>query len=120
MSIGTRLYTWLHGELVGTDQFSNRYYRGRSRIMGRSERRWVLYGAADHPEASTVPAEWHRWLHGTQKEPPRSEQTRRTWQKPHLPNPTGTEAAYRPPGHTLQGGRRAAATGDYEPWQPTP
>jgi NADH:ubiquinone oxidoreductase subunit len=118
MGIGTRLYTWLHGELVGTDQFGNRYYRGRSRIMGRPERRWVLYAGAGYPEASSVPAEWHRWLHGTQSEPPRSEAKRQAWQQPHQPNLTGTEAAYRPPGHTLQGGRRAPATGDYEPWNP--
>ena len=31
---------------------------------------------------------------------------------------TGTDQAYRPPGHTLKGGRRAKATGDYEPWTP--
>ena len=43
---------------------------------------------------------------------------RRPWQKEHQPNPTGTPAAYLPPGHTLKGGRRAAATGDYEPWTP--
>ena len=31
---------------------------------------------------------------------------------------TGTDLAYRPPGHTLMGGHRAKATGDYEPWTP--
>jgi NADH:ubiquinone oxidoreductase subunit len=36
----------------------------------------------------------------------------------HVPNLTGTDRAYRPPGHTLQGGRRDRATGDYEPWTP--
>jgi NADH:ubiquinone oxidoreductase subunit len=43
----------------------------------------------------------------------------RDWQKPHIPNLTGTGLAYRPPGHTLQGGQRARSGGDYEPWQPT-
>ena len=118
MSLGTRLYTWLHGELVGTDQFGNRYYRGRSRLLSRPERRWVLYAADGEPEASRVPPEWHRWLHGTQKEPAQGAPVRRPWQKEHQPNPTGTPAAYLPPGHTLKGGRRAAATGDYEPWTP--
>lgn len=120
MSIGTRLYTWLHGEPVGTDQFGNRYYRGRSRLLGRAERRWVLYAAAGAPEASNVPPEWHRWLHGTQQEPPKGPPVRRPWQKEHQPNLTGTEAAYRPPGHPLKGGHRAPATGDYEPWTPAP
>ena len=43
----------------------------------------------------------------------------RPWQKPHIPNRTGTAEAYRPPGHEFKGGRRAAATGDYEPWTPS-
>jgi NADH:ubiquinone oxidoreductase subunit len=41
-----------------------------------------------------------------------------SWMKPHLPNLTGTPLAYRPSGHTLAGGRRAAATGDYQAWSP--
>ena len=47
MSLGTLLYTWLRGELVGTDQFGNRYYRekgGRPLVKGGGmpsrERRW--------------------------------------------------------------------------------
>jgi NADH:ubiquinone oxidoreductase subunit len=42
----------------------------------------------------------------------------RAWQKPHEPNLTGTDLAYRPPGHVLKGGARAPASGDYEPWVP--
>ena len=83
----------------------------------KRERRWVIY--AGQPEASKVPPEWHGWLHGTQVEPP-TEVTpvHYPWMKPHLPNLTGTPLAYRPPGHTLSGGRRAAATGDYQAWSP--
>ena len=44
--------------------------------------------------------------------------TPREWEKPHLPNMTGTPAAYRPSGSTLASGRRPAATGDYQPWTP--
>jgi NADH:ubiquinone oxidoreductase subunit len=40
------------------------------------------------------------------------------WEKPHLPNLTGTAAAYRPPGSILSPGRRPEVTGDYEPWTP--
>jgi NADH:ubiquinone oxidoreductase subunit len=40
------------------------------------------------------------------------------WEKPHIPNLTGTPAAYRPPGSTLASGRRPKATGDYQPWTP--
>ena len=32
MTIGTRLFTWLHGELVGTDQFGNQYFQDRKQV----------------------------------------------------------------------------------------
>ena len=60
------------GELVGTDQFGNRYYRGRSRLLGRAERRWVLYANARQPDASMVPPEWHAatsWRPATGRSP---------------------------------------------------
>lgn len=118
MSLGTRLFTWLHGELVGTDSFGNRYYRDK-RTAGRGrERRWVLYKG--EPEASKVPPEWHAWLHKITKEPPQpGAQPQRPWQKEHLPNLTGTDLAYRPLGSQLRGGQRSKATGDYEPWVPS-
>ena len=121
-SLGTRLYTWLKGQEVGRDAFGNRYFRekGGGRVHPdsiRKERRWVLYEG--EPEASRVPPEWHAWLHHTTNEvPPEGGPPKRPWQKEHKPNLTGTAEAYRPPGHFLKGGRRAPATGDYEPWRP--
>ncbi len=121
-SLGTRLYTWLKGQEVGRDAFGNRYFRekGGGRVHPdsiRKERRWVLYEG--EPEASRVPPEWHAWLHHTTNEvPPEGGPPKRPWQKDHKPNLTGTAEAYRPPGHVLKGGRRAPATGDYEPWRP--
>ena len=115
MSIGTWLFTRLHGELVGTDSFGNRYYVDRRTKGSKRERRWVIYQGA--VEASKVPAEWHGWLHGNTGAAP-SKTEARAWQKPHLPNLTGTAQAYLPPGHTLRGGQRSKATGDYEPWTP--
>lgn len=116
MSFGTRVFTWLHGEHVGTDEFGNRYYVDRRTKGKKRERRWVLYKGI--PEASKVPPEWHAWLHHTIAEAPLSRAPRRPWQKPHIPNLTGTDLAYRPPGHVLSGGTRAPASGDYEPWVP--
>jgi len=122
ITIGTRLFNWLHGELVGRDEDGNRYYRekGGGKVHPdslRKERRWVIY--VGDVEASRVPAEWHAWLHHTVAEPPPDGGVaKRPWQKEHLPNQTGTAAAYRPPGHTLKGGHRDKATGDYEPWVP--
>ena len=121
-NLGTRIYSWLRGEQVGSDQFGNRYYRekGGGKVHAdslRKERRWVIYDG--EVEASRVPAEWHAWLHHTTQDlPPEGGPAKRPWQKDHLPNLTGTAAAYRPPGHILQGGQRDKATGDYEPWVP--
>lgn len=116
MSFGTRVFTWLHGEHVGTDEFGNRYYVDKRTKGKKRERRWVLYKGM--PEASKVPPEWHAWLHGTIAQPPVSRTPQRPWQKPHVPNLTGTDLAYRPPGHVLKGGARAPSSGDYEPWVP--
>lgn len=113
----TRVMTWLQGQRVGEDSFGNRYYQERREPTGRRRRRWVVYARED--EASRVPPAWHAWLHHTSDDVP-SDDSGKTppWVKEHLPNLTGTAEAYRPPGHTLEGGRRARATGDYEPWTP--
>ena len=121
MTIGTRLFTWLRGERVGTDPYGNVYYRergGARRAVGglSVERRWVIYKG--EPEATKVPALWHGWLHHTIDEPPVEPRKRHPWERDHVPNRTGTPEAYRPQGHPLTGGRRAAASGDYEPWRP--
>lgn len=116
MSLGTRLFTWLKGETVGEDAFGNRYYREKKRMAGYRERRWVIYKG--EPEASKVPPEWHGWLHHITDALPDANASSYEWQKPHMPNLTGTDLAYRPPGHTLKGGQRARSTGDYEPWRP--
>ncbi len=115
MNIGTRLHTWLNGRLVGRDGIGNAYYEDRRAREGAPRRRWVAY--AGEPEASSVPPEWHAWLHYT-TDAPLPDTGRRPWQKPHQANPTGTAASHRPAGHDYEGGKRAAATGDYEAWTP--
>ena len=40
------------------------------------------------------------------------------WEKPHVPNLTGTAAAYRPDGSLLNKGERPRVTGDYDAWSP--
>ena len=117
MSLGTWIYTLLNGDLIGTDEFGNRYYRGKGKKLHGRERRWVVYQG--RPEPSKVPAEWHAWLHHTVEEPLTEQAAKsRPWQQEHLPNLTGTANAYRPAGHEFKGGQRAAATGDYEAWSP--
>lgn len=114
MTLGTRITTWLTGDLVGTDVFGNRYYQERRKPKGRRPKRWVLYKG--DAEGSKVPAAWHAWLHHTTDAP--VEAPMLDWMKPHLPNLTGTRHAYVPPGHDRRGGQRDHATGDYEAWRP--
>ncbi len=102
---------------VGTDAYGNKYYTAKPRKGYKLDRRWVIYKG--EPEASSVPPEWHGWLHHqTDIVPEAGVGYRRIWQKPHRPNLTGTTQAYRPPGHVLSGGKRDKATGDYEAWKP--
>ena len=118
MSIGTRINTWLNGREVGRDATGNVYYEDkRPRAFGPKggpKRRWVMF--KDEEDASAVPPEWHAWLHYTVDQP--LTPAARPWVKPHQANPTGSPAGYRPAGHDYKGGRRAAATGDYESWTP--
>lgn len=117
-NIQIRFMTWRRGEVVGTDRFGNTYYRDKYAPRSTRERRWVMYKG--EPEASKVPPEWHAWLHHSAMEPLPEGQSpyHKPWQKEWKANPSGSAQAYRPPGHALQGGQRARATGDYEPWTP--
>lgn len=116
----TRFHTWRHGELVGQDQAGNIYYRTKGGKIDPAlgfERRWVIYPGES--EASDVPPGWYGWLHHTTDTPPTKETYQsREWELPHLPNMTGTPAAWRPEGSTLRSGERPAATGDYKAWTP--
>ncbi|MGE3771243.1 MAG: NADH:ubiquinone oxidoreductase subunit NDUFA12 [Bdellovibrionales bacterium] len=113
--LGTHLTTLVSGRRVGRDAAGNNYYEARREVRGR-RKRWVVYAGV--PEASMVPPEWHGWLHYTLDAPLIDSTYQQSWQIPHQPNMTATSAAYRPPGSQLEGGRRAKATGDYEPWIP--
>lgn len=113
----TTLLYGLRGKVqVGTDSRGNVYYEGGRDTAGRP-RRWVIYPGAN--DASLIPPEWHGWMHHQVDDvPDRSMPPARVWQKPPVPNMTGTALAYRPPGALEKGGHRAAATGDYEAWTP--
>ena len=119
-TLGTMIDTWLHGELVGTDANGNRYYRVKEKKPPRRrgpQRRWVIFEGSN--DASRVPPEWHGWLHGQYDGVPESNlPPPRIWEADYTPNATGTADAYRPQGALERGGRRAAATGDYEAWAP--
>ena len=103
---------------IGQDPQGNVYYETKPRKGYSRPRRWVIYKGT--PEASSIPPEWHGWIHHQTNVVPETNGAsfRRKWQKPHEPNMTGTTKAYRPPGHILEGGKRDKATGDYKPWTP--
>ena len=119
-TFGTQLWTWRFGELVGQDEQGNTYYRTKGGKIDPTlgfQRRWVVYNG--YAEATKISPDWHGWIHHTVDVAPTEESyTPREWQKPHVPNLTGTPQAYRPSGSTLASGRRPKATGDYQPWTP--
>ena len=128
MGLLKSIFTWWEGATIGTslglrgkdrvgeDALGNVYWQGGREVNGLP-RRWVIYNGQN--DASRVPPEWFSWLHHQIDDVPDAALPRpRTWEKPHEANLTGTRLAYRPPGALEAGGRRVAATGDYEAWTP--
>lgn len=110
-TLGTQLHTWRKGVKVGEDAAGNIYYTSRD-----GKRRWVIFNG--EAEASRVSPDWHGWLHHTwDKTPTEAPLARKPWEKPHLPNLTGTEAAYAPPG-SIRRAQTPVARSDYEAWTP--
>jgi NADH:ubiquinone oxidoreductase subunit len=107
---GTFLTIFMQGKFVGEDGQGNCYYTNKD-----GSRRWVIYNGV--AEASRIPPGWHGWIHYRSDEPPGPYRPRE-WEKPYLPNLTGTPQAYRPPGSILHGAPRTPARPDYEPWRP--
>jgi NADH:ubiquinone oxidoreductase subunit len=116
---GTQFYTWRHGECVGKDAFGNLYYRTRARFWGkdRPERRWVIYHMG--VEATSIPPQWHGWLHRMSDAMPSSDPPLQGFL-----NPTGTSKAYRPRYNQNSHSQSAKFRGDaasksgYDAWVP--
>jgi NADH:ubiquinone oxidoreductase subunit len=111
-TLGTRLHTWRKGERVGEDEQGNIFYQTADK-----SRRWVIYNGDS--EASRISPAWHGWLHHTFDElPTEAPLPRKSWEKDHKENMTGTPLAWRPPGSVLTPQSRNTVSGDYEAWQP--
>ena len=109
-TLNTMLYTRRKGTKVGEDEFGNVYYSAYD-----GKKRWVIFNG--EVEASRIGADWHGWLHHTFNELPADKPlVHKSWEKPHLPNLTGTPEAYAPAGSL----RRPAPVSrqDYEAWSP--
>ncbi len=119
-TFGTLVWTARHGELVGADEYGNRYYRAkRGRIdptLG-FERRWVIYNGL--AEASTIGPAWHGWMHHTVDVPPTVEKVTpsRGGSRTGPISPARRRPIVRPVRRLAQN-RRPKATGDYKPWIP--
>ncbi|KAK9830380.1 hypothetical protein WJX72_011448 [[Myrmecia] bisecta] len=96
--------TLVHGPgatLVGTDEFGNKYYERMTEQFGRH--RWVVYGnlnwEAHGQEPTTVPAEWHGWLHSIYDTPPSKVPPKKPiYALTQKPNMTGQPGCFLPKG----------------------
>ena len=43
MSLGTKIYTWLKGNLVGSDDLGNKYYCNSKDFNDLKAKRWVIF-----------------------------------------------------------------------------
>ena len=103
-TLGTRIYTLFFGKYKGKDYFGNKYYQNKS------GKRWVIY--KDEIDASKIPNEWYSWIHFTKNKIENIHDLNKyEWQKPHLPNQTGTENSYHPNKNNEQNNKK------YKSWK---
>lgn len=111
MQLWVRFLVKLKAQKVGTDVFGNTYHH---MSKGQQNRRFVIFKKGE--EASSVPPLWHAWLHHVTDTVPKDIQDY-PWQKPFLPNLTGTPLAYHPkPSYFKADGNLIKP--DYEAWAP--
>ncbi|PWK60474.1 NADH:ubiquinone oxidoreductase subunit NDUFA12 [Roseicyclus mahoneyensis] len=109
-TVGTQIWTARYGTKVGQDDQGNIYYRSKD-----GKRRWVIFNGV--AEASRISPDWHGWLHHTWAETPTERPlVHKGWEKPHLPNPTGTPLAHAPAGSIRR--PDPVERRDYEAWTP--
>lgn len=114
--IALRVKTRLFGIEVGEDSCGQKYYRSRFKDWAGREERWILFKG--EPEASKIPPEGRAFLqHIRASLLPDGGAGGYVWQKPHVPNLTGSDAAFLPPGHELRILREeGAAARRKKPW----
>ena len=117
MSIGNKIYTWLYGKYVGSDEIGNKYYANSQNFKDKKVKRWVVFKG--EIEATKIPPHWHAWLHKTIDNPPLKYKHQYAWQKNHKQNMTGTTEAYYPSSYPLSKTYNPdQIKEDYESWTP--
>lgn len=104
MDIIHKLCIKLSATKVGSDEFGNEYYQNKSK------KRFVIYKGQSEP--TKVPMTWHGWLHYYSDEIP-GEISKKSWEKTHLPNLSGTKNAYSP-----NNAKSEKTSSNYKAWNP--
>ena len=103
-TLGTRITIFLFGKLVGKDDLGNKYYQTKK------GKRFIIYNG--EVDASKIPNEWYSWMHFTKNKIENiHDLDKYEWQKPHLPNQTGTENSYHPNKNNEQNNKK------YKSWK---
>ena len=108
-TIGTRIWSYFAGILVGTDNSKNKYYKNKD-----DTKRWVIYSG--FVESTKVNPEWNNWLRYTSLNSP-SDKKKYKWQKEHLENLTGTPKAYNPSIREKHNNKKSKLN-EYKKWKP--
>ena len=88
-TIGTRIFTFFFGKLVGEDDLGNKYYESKNK------KRWVIY--KNEIDATKIPNEWYSWIHFMNNKIENLHILNKfDWQKPHQSNLSGSDEAYNP------------------------
>ena len=106
-TIGTFIYTFFTGKLVGEDECGNKFY------TNSKGKRWVIYNGV--VESSKITPEWHLWIHFLNKKKPRDDINKFKWQKKHEQNLTGTARAHKPEGSLSSDSKKDMKR--YETWK---
>jgi len=116
MDFFSKFFIKLTSTLIGQDKFGNSYYESqRLDWLGRKKRSVIYNGLS---EASKIQSQWFAWLHHQTDTPPESNSFAYAWQKPRLPNLTGTKQAYFPALHLKSKKRDSVPKVHYQAWRP--